>query len=163
MSIAGQINRLVKESGIVDIDTDYKRGKHTEELRGQGFTDWHSIGQQTHIVESGTFEKYKNTWSQIGKFSRDNGYGTNIKKISAECVQAFLTVKLESGRSYNTMISYLSAINKLDAAINMATGHNAPFSGVADSMRQEIKDTAPKTDTETRAYTNPDKVMNAIR
>lgn len=161
-NMASQINHMLKQSGMVDIDTDYKRSEHTAELRAQGVTDWHGIAQQTHITESETLDKYKGVWKDLGNFSKSNGYGTKLTKISAECVQSFLTVKLEDGRSYNTMMNYLTAINKLDAFINAATGSPARFSGVPDSMRQEIKETAPRLDTETRAFDNPQSVINAI-
>lgn len=162
-NMAAQIYHLAQQSGMVDIDTDYKRSEHAAELRAQGVTDWHSIGQQTHITESATYEKYKCCWKELGNFSKENGFGTKLTKISAECVKDFLTVKLESGKAYNTMMGYLTAINKLDGFINAATGHPARFSGIPDSMRQEIKETAPKTDTETRAFENPRAVIGAIQ
>lgn len=162
-NVSAQINHLIKESGMIDIDTDYKRSEHAAELRGQGVTNWHDIAQQTHITESATLDKYKTTWKELGNFSKENGYGTKITKISAECVSAFLTSKLESGRSYNTMMGYLTAINKLDALISGATGHAARFSGVPDGMRQEIKETAPDTATETRSFNDPRAVIGAIQ
>lgn len=162
MGFASQINHLLKDSGMLDIDTDYKRGEHTKELRADGVTNWHDVAQQTHIVERATLEKYKTTWKDLGNFAKQNGYCTKLTKISADCVKDYLTTKLEAGRSLNTMIGYLTAINKLDAVITAATGAHPGFSGAGDTMRQEIKETAPDMATETRSFNDPRAVIGAI-
>lgn len=167
MSVSGQINDIIRRSGMVDIDTDYKRAGHVAELREEGITDWHSQASYTHITESKTLDAYKSDWRQLGKFQKENGYGTNLRKVSPDCVRDFLQDKLDSGRSCNTMEGYITAINKLDACLDAMSGRTRGrlFEGVIegpDGMRAVSKETAPRLDTETRAFSDPQAVVAAI-
>jgi integrase len=166
-NVSSQIQDIIRRSGMVDIDTDYKRAEHVAELRGEGMTDWHAQASCTSITEHKTLEAYKQDWRELGKYQRDNGYGTSLRKVSPDCVRDFLQDKLDAGRSYNTMIGYLTSIGKLDAMLDAGSGHergrlfDCVLQGDA-SMRATIKAEAPRTDTETRAYNDPQAVVAAI-
>ena len=167
-SVSGQINDIIRRSGMVSIDdSDYKRAGHVAELRGEGMTDWHAQASYTNITEHKTLEAYKSDWRELGRYQRDNGYGTNLRKVSPDCVRDFLQSKLDAGRSYNTMVGYLTSIGKLDAMLDSMSGRERgrlfdPVLQGDNSMRATIKAEAPRADAETRAFRDPQAVVAAI-
>lgn len=166
-NISQNIDQIIKQSGMVAIATDYHRGDHKHDLIDNGVSDPHEIAKQTKITESKTLVKYTNTWRQLGNFAQDGGYASSLRGLKPDCVRDFLISKLETGRSWNTLEGYCSAIGKLDACLTAMSNPCAPrplrFEAVISEMRPYLKATAPHTDVSTRAYTDPQAVVNAIQ
>ena len=146
-----------------EIDTDYKKLDAQNAARENGAKTSHEIAGSVKITQSETYTKYKGIYEQLGHFCRAEGYGNNLMNaINPESVQRFLDMKIELGRSNNTMQGICTAMNKLDDIMNANDGGNRDFSAIVQDCRDYAATNCPHLDTETRRFEDPAAVIDAI-
>lgn len=162
-SAKNEVNEILQESGYIRINEEnYTKHGNFDSLREQGITNYHELTGRTAITQSETYQKYKGIFIDYVKFCRSEGMGHNMKAYPASSVGDFISHKMQSGLSENTMQGICSAMNKLDDILNAVDGGKRDFSAEIDRLRPSIREECPHLDVNTRRFDNPQAVIDAI-
>lgn len=174
-SITNQVNLMLEKSGMVHIDEGFHR--HDER---DAFIDTHGRNPTPQerssfgIYDGATFEKYKAAYKQLGEFCKAEFGIQKLRQIEPEHIKAFIVHKIEDaytgknghiydGVSQNTANNYIKAFSKMDDMMNRAfTNVDKDFSGVCKECYEYARAVASPPDTETRAFNNPQAVIENI-
>lgn len=169
-----QINTMFQRSDMVQIDTGRYRHEEME-----GFRDEHGRNPNAHekgafaITDGATFDKYKNEIKALANYCKENFGIKRLVDIQPQHISSFMHYKIDDvsiskngritdGISQQTANNYIKCFNKFDDMLNKAFGTNKDFSGVCKEMYDYAKEMAKPPNTETRAFNDPQAVINAM-
>ena len=142
------------------------RAEAKKELYAQGFTTSHDINSRIGITSYRSLDKVQSTASMFTKFCFSEYNIRNLNQIKPSMIKGFFDIAIEKDKSRNTCNGYATGINKFAQALDKLCPTSTPrtetwYSAVQD-CREMIKNEAPERDLGTRAYNNPDAIVNAI-
>ena len=133
--------------------------------RANGAKDWHSIGKTLDVYSYGTRERYFDVWVCVGKYAKERSI-KSFDRITPDLIRDYLQSKLAEGVSKQTMQTTMSAIEKLELALNRhAETTNNPqrydFQSALKEIRKEVRQM--KYDVKPRAYQNPQRIIENLK
>lgn len=123
-----------------------------------------NISEKTGIYGSKTYETYANTWKQVLKHAKEQFKINDIEKLNKNIIKSYLEEKYNQKVSELTFRKEISAINKLQYALNRYAENNDKnitynFKTTTQQIRKECK--FEKFET-SRAYDNPRTVIEKM-
>ena len=164
-SPGGWISDIMRRSGVNEIGSDVTRGAETRAAIEHGAVGRHEIAAATGIHSSLTLSRYKSTWRDYLSFCRgEGGYGRDPRIYGPETVSDYMQHRIDGGCSENTLQSIGSALSKWAAMADRAYGGDrfSTWARPISAARALGRQICPRLDQETRAFTNPWKVIGAI-
>ncbi|MDP3426227.1 MAG: hypothetical protein Q8S17_02450 [Humidesulfovibrio sp.] len=166
-TLSKQVRGAWAMSGVLRLGES--RAEHKErarsELRAAGIGVTVSrISELTPISSLKTYHDYKAVTEDFARWAMDNGI-TRLSDLRPEHATSFLTAKLESGLSLNTMRSYAAALGKFDLVLatkKLGLPEEARLKAGVDAVRKSYNAIAERHDENTRAYLHPSKVVDAL-
>ena len=168
-STNGQVQELYHKSGVKRIGESKHEAKARARvhLAGEGVAaSWHAVGKRLGIYSYKTADVYRDIWNQVFKHAKTEFKVKDIEKLEVEHIQSYLEAKIEKGVAHSTFSQHVSAIEKLESALNgYAEGKG---SGRVYDFSEGIRNTkgnAHKTlerFSGSRAYDNPRGLIEAI-
>ena len=159
------IRDCLYKSGADEIGSDVTRGQETRAAIEHGATGRHAIAAETGIHSSLTLDRYKSVWRDYINFCRGEGnYGKDPRSYPASSVSDYMTHRIDGGCSANTLQSIGSALGKWAAMADRAYGGDRfqAWSKPIAEARALGRQVCPRLDTETRAFSNPWRVIGAM-
>jgi len=169
-SVTYQVHQLFNESGINRIGFS----KHTDKeavreafANKDTYANWHEIGQNIGIYSYATADAYRDVWSQVLTYAKEEYGVKDIEKLSGEIVQSYLESKVDQQVAYSTFGQYASACEKLSVALDLYAsrqGRDATYD--FHTSLQEVREAArEKLDRfdDSRAYARPQELVSAVR
>jgi len=140
------------------------RHKDKEVAREQGYVTKSDIAKHTLVYSFASREQYINVAVDLLKFAKENFGIKDAAKLNSEIANAYLTNKIENGISKASFDKYASAITKFETAINkFQEQHNLPKVDLnTTQIRQIAAETIQKEEAKSRAYENPQKLIEKI-
>ncbi len=160
-----QIDRLFKESGLVEIGFGKDKHQHYIDAAQQGLKSSHDRAAVVPIKNTKTLNKYRGIYKEYAKFARSRGYGRNIRLYPPQAVREYLDYKAVSGIHHQRMADVCSAMDKLDNLINAAnqnTGRNLAivnYEPTVQTFRVNVLPDIERSPKTTRAFHNPEAVI----
>lgn len=167
-SPARQVQIIWEQSGINKIGESRHEAKEEirEKLQEAGKpADSASVNKELNIHSYKTADSYRDVWRATLNNAKENYGVKDIEKLTTEAVQGFLQDKIQAGLSVSTIKQYVSALNKLEKAINMhceKQNWQERVSFKLEELRQEIQ-SIPKAELEARAFFSPEQVINNLK
>jgi len=120
-----------------------------------------NISEKTGIYGTKTFETYTNTWKQVLKHARKEFGIKDIEKLNEDIIKSYLQEKYNQKVSESTFRKEISAINKLQYALNRYAENDDKnitynFKTTTQQIRKECKFVKFET---SRSYDNPKSVI----
>ena len=159
------IRDCLYKSGVDEIGSSTTRGEETRAAIEAGASGRHQIAAETGIHSTLTLARYKATWRDYLSYCKDEGgYGRDPRTYGPESVRDYMQNRIDSGCSENTLQSIGSALSKWAAACDKAYGGDrfATWARPISEARALGRQVCPRLDTETRAFSNPWKVIAAM-
>ena len=141
------------------------RHKDKEIAIKQGYVTKSDIAKHTLVYSYETKEQYINIAIDLLKFAKEQFKIKDAARLTPEVANAYLKSKIESGISKASFDKYASAITKFETAINaFQKQHNLPqISLDTTQARQIAAETIQKEEVKSRAYENPQKLIENIK
>lgn len=158
-SMAYQMESMLKDSGMIQIGESKKEAK--TEAYANGAKDSHDVGSRTGMFSGETIKTYLPEWIACANWCKENEGLRDIRNLSPEMVKNYLTSEIAEGGKFSTLAKECSALNKLDDTMSAAFGQKYDFHSEIEECRgigRECLDTS----LESRAYQDPQAVVNAI-
>jgi len=163
---SNRIEHLVSSalSGISEFGNSRYEAK--QELYNNGVTSSHDVSQQMGIHSFATYDTYKSVATVFTKYCFTEYGIKQLNQIKPDMVKSFLSEAVNRDYSRNTCDKYTAGIEKFASAIDKLCPVSTPraeswYNAVQD-CREMIKNEAPERDFATRAYSNPEAIINAI-
>lgn len=154
-SVRWQVNTILNE--IREI------GESRHEAKQQAtYSNPHELAKQTGIYSYKTLDMYRDVARNLLQYAKDNGFTKDIEKLSGEVVRSFLESKLEQGISYSTLKTYVSAITKLETALEKHNGNTYDLSKAAQEVLSQARANGMGPTEQHRAFQNPQAVIQNI-
>lgn len=163
-SAGAWISDIMRRSGVNEIGSSITRGQETRVAIEHGATGRHQIAAETGIHSSLTLARYKGVWRDYLNHCKTEGYGKDPRTYPPESVADYMQCRIDNGCSANTLQSIGSALSKWAAACDKAYGGDrfATWARPISEARALGRQICPRLDLETRAFSNPWKVIGAI-
>lgn len=120
--------------------------KDSRESGVKSLESGHKISDKVHSFKS--MENLKNDLTNLATYAKSEFKISDIKAINIEIVSSWFDSK---NISYNTASNYLSELNKVSDHFNFTKEE-------IKDLRADLKKELPKTELETRAYKNLEKI-----
>ena len=154
-SVKWQVNTIFNE--IREI------GSSRHEAKQQAtYNNPHELAKQTGIYSYKTLDTYRGIAKDLLQYAKDNLGIKDIEKLNGEAVRSFLESKLEQGISYTTLKTYVSAITKLETALEKHNGNNYNLSQAAAEVLNQARESGMGPTEQHRAFENPQAVIQNI-
>ncbi len=154
-SVKWQVNTIFNE--IREI------GSSRHEAKQQAtYNNPHELAKQTGIYSYKTLDTYRGIAKDLLQYAKDNLGIKDIEKLNGEAVRSFLESKLEQGISYTTLKTYVSAITKLETALEKHNGNNYNLSQAAAKVLNQARESGMGPTEQHRAFENPQAVIQNI-
>lgn len=134
IDIEHQCTKLFKEH--CDSIGDSRREAKDQAIASgvRGFTEQ---AQKTGIHSFGTSNRYVSVWKELAKFAKEEKGVRDLADISNRTVKEFLHHKMkEDCNVYSSYRTVVSAVNKMNAALNRIEGVEKNWTNVTDKMRE---------------------------
>lgn len=141
-SIKYQVSQILQK--INGIGTSKKENR--EQSGVKSLESGHKVSDKVHSFKS--MENLKNDLTNLANYAKTEFKIQDIKAINIEIVSSWLEAK-EIG--YNTASNYMSELNKVSDYFNFTKEE-------IKDLRADLKKELPKTELETRAYRNLEKI-----
>lgn len=142
------------------------RKEAKQELYDAGFKSSHDVNSKIGITSFATYDKVKSTATMFTKFCFENFGIKNLNQIKPTMIKSFFNDAIERDCSQNTCKSYASGINKFAQAIDklcpISTPRTETWNSALSECREMVRMEAPERDLGTRAYNNPQAIINAL-
>lgn len=174
-SVKDEVNNVFSESNYIKIDDSQSRREETAEakaeLRAENMKcDRNNLMGKVGIHNTKTLDNYRSSCRQFFKFCRAEGHSKNHYTYKPEYVRDFVAYRLEAGCSYETIMSDLTAFNKLDDMLKASQLDRygeikyepQNFSKVIAEIRSELK-VEINTEHVNRAFKNPLNVIANLK
>lgn len=142
------------------------RSDAKKELYEEGFKTSHEVNSRIGITSYESYKKDKSVAMIFTKFCFEEYKIKQLSQIKPEMVVHFIDNAIERDCSKNTCNGYTSGINKfaqaLDKLCPTAIPRTETWYAATQSCKEMINNEAPVLDNGTRAYNNPDAIINAI-
>lgn len=175
MSVKSEVDNIFHESDYIKINDSQSRREETaeakQELREEGQKcDRNNLMGKVGIHNDKTLANYKSSCRQFFKFCRAEGLGRNHYTYKPEQIRDFVAYRIEQNCSYETIMSDLTAFNKLDDMLNASQierfgemrYEKQDFSKVIAEIRADLKIEINETH-ENRAFKNPEAVIANLK
>jgi len=131
----------------------------------QGYVTKSDIAKHTLVYSYETKEQYINIAIDLLKFAKEQFGIKDAARLNSEIANAYLTNKIENGISKASFNKYAASITKFETAINaFQKQHNLPqISLDTTQARQIAATTIEKQEVKSRAYENPQALINDIK
>ncbi len=126
------------------------------------YDDSHQLAQQTGIFSYRTLDEYREIARDLLEYAKENEGIKDIEKINEDTVKNYLEAKLQESIQYSTLQLQVSAISKLDVALQAYNGQEYNLSQAAHSVLEQARTDGMGPKEQHRAFINPEKVVNAI-
>lgn len=121
--------------------------KETREQSGvKSLESGHKVSDKVHSYKS--LENLRNDLTNLANYAKEEFQLRDIKEINIEIVSSWIESK---NISYNTASNYASELNKVSDHFNFTKEE-------IRELRADLKKELPKTELETRAYRNLEKI-----
>jgi site-specific recombinase XerD len=160
-SVGNDVYSLLHDSGMCRVGDDVRRHDERAQAIEAGAKTWHDIGGHTGLHNSATITRYKSVIKDYYAFCRSHGYGIDPRRYGPDAVRGYMQDKIDSGASYETINGIGSAMNKVDDMMGSAWGVKVDYSGAVSAMR-DVARSACTVNMDSRAYANPQAIINAI-
>ena len=121
--------------------------KETREQSGvKSLESGHKVSDKVHSYKS--LENMRNDLTNLGNYAKEEFKIQDIKEINIDIVSSWIESK---EISYNTASNYMSELNKVSDHFNFTKEE-------IKDLRADLKKELPKTELETRAYKNLEKI-----
>lgn len=170
--VRGSTNWQVQQvfAGVNQIGQSKHAGKQNIRFQlnveGKAAT-WHDLGKRMGVYSYNTADAYRDVWRALLGHAKAEYGVKDIEKLSGEQVGTYFESKIDQGVAHATFMQYASAIEKLETALNRyAENHNTnreySFTLELEEARHEAHLELDRFEG-SRAYANPEKLINAIR
>ena len=159
--VKGQANYLMQYVFKERVSKHYAKAQ----ARASGYKDWHSIGKNLDIYSYATKNRYFDVWVNLGKYMKSQGI-KSFDQLTPELIKDYLNSKLSEGVSKQTMQTTMSALEKLEIALNRhaeATNSHQRYSfqDALKEIRREVRQI--KAEVKPRAYQNPQRIIENLK
>ena len=141
-SIKYQVSQILQK--VNGIGTSKKENR--EQSGVKSLESGHKVSDKVHSFKS--LENLKNDLTNLANYAKTEFKIQDIKAINIEIVSSWLEAK---EISYNTASNYMSELNKVSDHFNFTKEQ-------IKDLRADLKKELPKTELETRAYKNLEKL-----
>lgn len=168
--LVSQVRGVWTSSGILQV----RRGRFAlkqaarDQIHAQGVGATSTrIAALTPISSYRTFDAYRAVADDFARFAQAQGV-TRVRDLRPEHAESYMLAKLSEGRSCNTLRTYSAALGKFDQALaraprSMRIPAEARLLPGLDSARAACNRSAPRLDTERRAYADPQGLVAAVQ
>lgn len=154
-----QVSEVFKEAGIICGNDKY--GKMQENRSDIG-NDSHSVHHGTPISHN-TYESYKSACVPVAIYVRQEFNVKDLYEIQPSHIASYLQYAIDSEVKYATFDKNCSAISKLcDCIATHNSSKDTDFYKTIESYREFAKVELPQSDYMTRAYDNPQAIIEAL-
>ncbi len=155
-SVSWQVNTVL--NGIKEI------GNSRHETKQQiDYSNPHQLAQSTGIYSYKTLDTYRNVIENLLQYTKENLGIKDIEKLDSDAIKSYLENKLQEGISYNTLKTYVSAITKLEVALQAYNGNEYNLSNAAQNVLQQARADGAGPKEQHRAFQNPQAVLENIK
>ena len=161
-----RIEHLISRAFSEINDIGKSRFDAKQELYAQGVTSSHDIGKNIGNHSKSTLGTYKSVASVFTKYCFTEYGIKQITQIKPDMVKSFLNEAVERDYSRSTCNKYTSGLEKFAQALDKMSPASTPrvdtwYSAISD-CREMIKNETLEKDQSTRAYNNPEAIINAL-
>lgn len=141
-SVKYQVSQIIQK--VNGIGTSKKE---TREQSGvKSLESGHKVSDKVHSFKS--LENLRNDLTNLANYAKEEFQLRDIKEINIDIVSSWIDSK---NISYNTASNYMSELNKISDHFNFTKEE-------IKDLRADLKKELPKTELETRAYKNLEKI-----
>ena len=141
-SIKYQVSQILQK--VNGIGTSKKDSRDQSDVKS--LESGHKISDKVHSFKS--LENLKNDLTNLANYAKEEFQIKDIREINIDIVSSWINSK---DISYNTASNYFSELNKVSAHFNFTREE-------IKELRADLKKELPKTELETRAYKNLEKL-----
>lgn len=168
--LVSQVKSVWAASGILSIGAS--RFQQKQDARallmrlGQGATS-SQLAKLTNVTSYRTYDAYRGVSVEFARFT-EHAFGVRrVADLRPDHAEAFIRAKLAAGASCNTLRTAAAALAKFDSALarcprKMHIPPEARLRHGLEAVRAEFNATAPRLDTERRAFFEPKAVVAAV-
>ena len=163
---SNRIEHLVSKALSEITEFGHSRYEAKQDLYKKGLSSSHEIGQNMGIP---SFSSYKTDKSSAIVFTKYCFTEYNIKhlnQIKPDMIKNFLSEAVERGYARKTCEKYVNGIEKFAIAIDkqspLATPRADTWYEATQSCKEMINNDTPEKNLTTRAYNNPEAIVNAV-
>lgn len=140
----------------------FQAGAKKSDRVDSGHRDYRSVASYQ------TMQSYKKIWTDLGFFAKEVYEIRDLQRLDANHVYAFLQEKTASGISHQYLQKLVSAIGKLQTALerlNVSFGcrYTYDFACRLSLLRQARNENLTDRSIRNRAYAEPQKVVDALK
>ena len=163
--LSNQLSKAYKDSGINNIGMSRRTLK--DDAIANGAKGSHEINSRCGITSYASEDKFQSQMHVIGAYCYKTFGVRYIAQIKPEHIQAFAKELIEREYARNTAQSYCSAIEKFAVVLDKSLpiqGHTRTeeWHNALIDIRREVSAECPAKDTDTRAYSNPDAIIDRL-
>ena len=142
-SIKYQVSQILQKVNGIGISKKESREKSGAKSLESG----HKVSDKVHSYKS--LENLRNDLTNLATYAKEEFKIQDIREINIDIVSSWLESK---DISYNTASNYMSELNKVSDHFNFTKEE-------IKDLRADLKKELPKTELETRAYKNLEKIQ----
>lgn len=160
-----QITTIFNKSGIFEPGTSRHEAKQEikSELSRQGISaSSQNIASHSSLYSYSSSSDYKDTWHELGRYSRQELGLKDMSKMDYRHIQSYLEKRIQDGISYGSWRKEASHLNKWGEALRRFDGQDRNIGQAINDLRDLAKQSLEASTKDHGGFNRPQDVISKI-